>query len=367
MPYTILNKDLFAKIKGDKGAVIDFIKKEIKEKNLPLPIERPSEENANKSYNAIRSQDYTNILKKGEWFTRYDYKIPFDNYYIDLNRDGLEASDYFTYEARMNCDSINSPSPMRVWESDKFMNSLLGSIFTLKHTEVTSNTLKTSMALRKYISSQFRPSAAKCLYQTFNAKNVLDFSAGWGDRLIGALATDTVESYTGVDPSQTVFEKYSLIHKSYNVNKKVDFICAPAEDVDYGDRKFDFIFSSPPYFNIERYSKEKNQSWQRYKKINDWLTQFLFKALENLWHTLEPNGILAVNISDVYSNHIINKMCDPMHDFIGALDNANFIGCIGYRMQKRINSKSNKSGVFCEPVWIWQKGTKNKLDDFFNI
>ena len=47
------------KIKGDKIATFELIKRTIKDKNLPLPIEKPSEENANKSYNAIKTQDYT--------------------------------------------------------------------------------------------------------------------------------------------------------------------------------------------------------------------------------------------------------------------------------------------------------------------
>jgi len=366
MLYTIFTKEEFDKIKNDKEFTFSEIKRIIKERNLPLPIERPSEDKALKSFEALTQHDCKDILKRGEWFTRYNYNIPFDHYYIDLCRDGLEASDYFTFDDRMVCDCLNSPSPVRVWNSEKFMNSLLGSIFTLKQTEVNSNTLKTNMALRKYISSQFRPSSAKCLYQIFNAKNILDFSAGWGDRLVGALATDSVESYTGIDPNKAVYEKYSLIHQKYSPNKKVEFISSPAEDVNYGDRKFDFCFSSPPYFNIERYSKESTQSWQRYKKFDIWLNDFLLKMIDNLWKQLDENAIFAINISDVYSNHQVNKMSDPMNDFLFNLG-ANYLGCIGYRMQKRVNSKSNQKGVFCEPIWIWQKGNKNKLSDFFNI
>jgi hypothetical protein len=55
-----------------------------------------------------------------------------------------------------------------------------------------------------------------------------------------------------------------------------------------------------------------------------------------------------------------------MNDFISTLCGSNYVGCLGYRMQKRINSASNKEGVFAEPIWIWSKNkiikVKNLID-----
>ena len=55
---------------------------------------------------------------------------------------------------------------------------------------------KTAMALRKYIPAQFRPMAARTIYDLFNAKKVYDPCMGWGDRLSGALAQN-LEVYYG--------------------------------------------------------------------------------------------------------------------------------------------------------------------------
>ena len=43
--------------------------------------------------------------------------------------------------------------------------------------------------------------------------------------------------------------------------------------------------------------------------------------------------------------------------FIDTLINSKYIGCWGYQMMKRPNSKSlkGKEGKFAEPVWIWKK------------
>ena len=32
-------------------------------------------------------------------------------------------------------------------------------------------------------------------------------------------------------------------------------------------KKFDLIFTSPPYYTLERYTQEDNQSWKKYKKL----------------------------------------------------------------------------------------------------
>ena len=210
--------------------------------------------------------------------------------------------------------------------------------------------------MRKYIASQFRPSAAKAVYDLFEAKNILDFSAGWGDRLCGFLASDAV-SYTGVDPNKDAVAKYCDMLDYFYTDRDVTIFNECAEDVDYGDKMFDLVFTSPPYFDLERYTTESNQSWKRYKKLDAWLEGFLFKSIEKTWNHLEKDGHLIINISDVYCHHTINKICDPMNDFIDTLANSEYIGCCGYQMMKRPNSKSlkGKSGKFAEPVWIWKK------------
>jgi DNA modification methylase len=106
---------------------------------------------------------------------------------------------------------------------------------------------------------------------------------------------------------------------------------------------------------VERYSRDNNQSWQRYKKIDKWLSSFLFPVIENCWRLLRKNGHLAINISDVYCNHTINRICDPMNDYISTLTGSTKVENINYRMAKRIGSKSDKGGIFVEPIWVWKK------------
>lgn len=335
----------------------------IENNNIQMPMREMTEEYADKSFRELLELDTRDVIKTGECFTRYEYEWwQQPSFYLDGTRIGNDSSNYFHQESRWMADSINSPSPYRSWNIRKFRDGLLNSLWTLKVDHVDMNVMRSCLGLRKYIASQFRPSAAKTIYQFFNSKHVLDFSSGWGDRYAGFYASDAL-TYTGVDPNARLYEGYAKQKEFYKrisgIDKPTNFIEGCAEDQKY-DRKFDTIFTSIPYWNVERYTQEKNQSWQRYKKLDVWLDEFLFKSLTNAWGALAYNGVLAMNLSDVYSNHRINQLCDPMCSFIKKLPNSKFEGIIGYRMSKRPGSVSDQYGIFIEPLWIFRKETDVK-------
>jgi hypothetical protein len=344
-----------------KEEIRQLISDAIQEYDIPLPYRQITEQDAWESFKDLQALDAKTLLKSGKVFTRYDYLFDFNLEYIDFCNVGNAASDFFHQTNRWLCDSINSPSPHRTWTEEKFRLTLLNCLWTLKFNQVTSKELRSAIHLRKYVASQFRPAAAKAIYQHFNSKRVLDFSAGWGDRLCAFHSCPQTEFYFGVDPSDRVHSNYQRQNEFYKTGKEVSLVKGCAEDVEIPENTFDTVFTSPPYFNIERYtgtfSEDSTQSWKRYKKLEVWLEKFLFRTIEKSWKALKSGGVLAVNISDVYSNHQINRICDPMNAFIGTLANdaSAFQGAMGLRMAKRPNSKSEQEGVFVEPIWVWRK------------
>lgn len=334
--------------------LIEFLSAMIEKYGLELPYREITEQEALADFQALRQ--VPDLVKSGGFYSRYTYKYPFSDLYIDTSKIGNKSSDLFHQINRFRCDSINSPSPYRVWTTDKFRKSLFNSLWTLKVKEINNTVLRSCIGLRKYIASQFRPSAAKSIYEYFNAQDVLDFSMGWGDRLAGFCASANTKSYLGIDPNINLFDGYEKQVRFYNTDKQIRFFNSAAEDFNFSDykNKFDLIFSSPPYYCAEKYTKDDNQSWKRYKKLDDWLDKFLFSVIRNSATTLKSGGHLVINISDVYLHHQRNEMCDPMNDFISTLD-FEYKGAIGLKMAKRPNSKAEGTGVFAEPIWIWQK------------
>ena len=377
-----------------------FKKEDVKESlasvamTYPMPTMEMTEEDCRKDFNKLKGTWVYDILKEGEWFARsedgYDYPLDYQGsqWYFARNNIGNKSSNYFQQENRWSVESSSYPGPKRTWETFDFMKSLMGAAYSLKLTKIDRSILRTMIGLRKYICSQFKPNVAKAMYDYFNVKNVLDFSMGWGDRLAGFYASMNTELYVGVDPrreNHPIYREqadyYDGLLTMFESEKQVRFICEAAEDFyfDGYEDTFDIIFTSPPYFNIERYGDDETQSWVRYKDIDSWNYQFLQKSLDNMLPTLKSGGKLCVNISDVNAKTKGGaqylKICDPMNEFLDEYRDMEYIGCIGMEMAKRPNSggagtakdnsqfkektlemvEKNKDKRFCEPIWIWEK------------
>ena len=76
----------------------------------------------------------------------------------------------------------------------------------------------------------------------------------------------------------------------------------------------DLVFTSPPYFIIERYSKDSTQSWQRYKKIDSWLNNFLFVTIDRAWPLLMKGGNYVMYIEDKKEYRFIPKLLQHMRN-----------------------------------------------------
>jgi len=361
--------------------------------SYPPPYMDISEKDALKQLQKLKGMRHNEILVEGEWFARegteYRYDLTFEGkqQYFKRNNTGNDASNYFQQKNRWSVDGTIAPGPHRTWESHKFMTTLIGSAYSLKLPKIDKSAFRVMIGLRKYICSQFKPNVAKVLYDKLESKSILDFSAGWGDRLAGFYASETGESYLGIDPrkeNHPIYEEQKQFYEKhrtmFEVPKKSMFVEYPAEDFEYQKNMYDTVFTSPPYFSVERYSYDDTQSWVRYKDIDTWNTQFLQKTLEKIWPSIKRGGYLLVNIADVFARtggqRNMVEICNPMNNFLSTFHDSEYKGCIGMEMAKRPNSggagmaresderfqdstiqraEETKDKRFCEPIWIWRK------------
>jgi|APSaa5957512535_1039671.scaffolds.fasta_scaffold02583_5 hypothetical protein len=367
-----------------------------------IPYATISEDDAYKALMKLKGMRHNEILVEGEWFARegtaYRYGLEFEGkqqYFRRVNI-GNAASNFFQQVNRWSVDGTIAPGPKRTWETEKYMTSLMGAAYTLKLPKITAGNLRIMLSLRKYICSQFKPNVAKVLYDKLGSENILDFSAGWGDRLAGFYGSESGKYYLGIDPrkenhplyreQKEFYEKHRNMF--FEVDKDSEFLESPAEDVDFEQYKdmFDTVFTSPPYFGVERYSYDDTQSWVRYKTIDEWNDKFLQTTIKKLWGSIKSGGYLLVNISDVYASSGAKQkrlnshgkkwleICNPMNDFVSTFTDSEYQGCIGMEMAKRPNSggagtaaedrfkdetrelaEKTKDKTFCEPIWIWKK------------
>lgn len=151
--------------------------------------------------------------------------------------------------------------------------------------------------------ANFRPVMARRLVQTFCPENgtVLDFSAGYGGRLFGALSLPV--HYIGIDahPMQVLGLTRMLEVLSPRMSGSGEVIHGRAEDImrRLGRSSVDMVLSSPPYFNLERYADDRTQSAVRYGAYDEWLSGFLDCLMRESHRVLRRGGVLALNVANV--------------------------------------------------------------------
>jgi hypothetical protein len=315
---------------------------------IPFPLVRPTREEADMAFRSLVEWNHANLCTNAAWSTRA--VVSFDRMPSIIGGDttGMAASNHFAFAARMCCDALASPSPVRSWFDPKIRRSLEGSAFW------PSNP-RAALAMRKYIAAQFRPTAAKWAASILGARRIYDPCAGWGDRLIGWLATPEVASITVRDVSPLSILACHEIVAAYSGGTDVRILLSPAESGPTGSA-YDLVMTSPPYYKLEKYAGE-DSSWRRYKGFDAWLDGFLRPMITTAWSELTVGGWFVLNVGDAYADHRWNRIVQPAWETLMSCPGAEFVTCVGYRMPTRVNARNQFTGVFAEPMLLFRRGT----------
>ena len=120
----------------------------------------------------------------------------------------------------------------------------------------------------------YRPLMAKTIINYFQVKSVLDVCTGWGGRMLGTISENI--HYTGIEPCIQTYQGLCNIRDTLSL-QNVELINDTAENILANmsdDKIFDMALTSPPYYNLEIYSDELNQSLQ-YGSYEKWIELFL--------------------------------------------------------------------------------------------
>jgi hypothetical protein len=254
--------------------IIDFVIEAIKKYNIEYPIETRTDNEIYEAFLKLQKElPYKYIILNNKFFHKFEYDCITEEkklFYIKINSSFNIVSKYFNLLNRNKTATNRGISIYDKYHDEKQFRRILRGIITLGYDSIDYKRLSSSFACRGSAGTpiQFNVNTARCIYHLFNAKNVLDFSAGWGDRLAGFCSLKDTQSYVGIDPFKAVYDNYYKQVELYKVDKKFTFINQPAEDVDYSQYNFDFIFTSPPYFNVELYDADsETNSHKRYSNL----------------------------------------------------------------------------------------------------
>lgn len=158
------------------------------------------------------------------------------------------------------------------------------------------------------VATNFKPMNAKALYERYCPPNgiIYDFSCGFGGRMLGALSSKNDYTYIGVEPCKETYENLLALgqHIESVTGRENSYVIHNKCSEDYlGDlESIDFAFSSPPYFNLERYSNEPSQCYNKFPTLDKWLEGYVRPTIRNTYKMLKQDGTYAVNIADFKIN-----------------------------------------------------------------
>lgn len=242
-------------------------------------------------------KDYSvdDIMKDYEWLK----SMPCNDPLLPRSRAGLKVVDDATFAARMDTFSkgyslytfLNKlPQLLKPTSSYPSIRRLLDYYKTSgRFTNMRDFALNTR---RLYFGSiaAFKPATAKWIYCKLGAKNILDFSAGWGGRLVGAMVIPNT-TYIGIDTNKDLKSGYDKMIKELGVGDRARMIYQDSAKVDYSKLNYDFVLTSPPYFTLEKY-----EGMPIYKTREDFDEKFYKPVLSKVWAGLKKGGTMALNI-----------------------------------------------------------------------
>jgi|TARA_R110000822_G_scaffold108285_2_gene237761 hypothetical protein len=164
------------------------------------------------------------------------------------------------------------------------------------------------MASGMHNPSFYRPHLAKqIILSTDKIRGTLfDPCAGWGGRMLGTVASGW--DYIGCEPNKVTYDHLLEIVEFLDISEFVTIYNSPYEDLDLTTiGKVDVVLTSPPYFDMEYYDKNINQSYLKYTDYNDWLTQWYLPMISNSISILNDGGLSCYNVMDGRCENIVEK------------------------------------------------------------
>lgn len=204
------------------------------------------------------------------------------------------------------------------WQDRKRMwNKYLGDTGETRDGEFGRTYNITKQGLHKQ-TSMFDPVLAELMYKWFCPKKGKVLDPFGGEQTKGIVAGLMGLQYLGVELREEQVEVNNKHSKQYN---NVKYICGNSELLnDYVDEcDYDFCLTSPPYFNLEEYSKKKADlsgvSYQRF-------LQGMVLVFGGVNAKLKDDSFVVVKLGDVRDNNGV--MLGLVPDFIKLMQKLDF-------------------------------------------
>ena len=257
-------------------------------------------------------------------------------------RTGNNVVDYFTFTQRLNTKGKYNTNfyefiiNIDEFKKKKFIQTMLTYYDNVKNKNKTKNeyiVLKEVYNICISAINIIRPLVYMEIYAKYNPTCILDFCAGWGGAAVAASALK-IDKYIGIEINHELKEPYGKLVGYLNQKlgtTQIDMIFDNALNIDYSTLVYDMVFTSPPYYFIQKY--ENNTEYTCKKDMDELFYKPIFTKT---YASLQPGGHYIINVcKEVYDNVLIHLFGEA-HEIYP------------YKKSKRQND-------YCEVVYVWRK------------
>ena len=237
------------------------------------------------------------------------------------SRIGNNVVDYFTFRQRLETKGKYDISffgfieNIEEFKKKKFIQTMLTYYKDVKNKNNTKNeyiVLKEVYNICISAINIMRPLNCMEIYTKYKAKRVLNFCAGWGGSAVAAAALN-LDAYYGVEINLDLKQPYDNMIRFLETKCATEFenVIADAVEVDYSNMNYDTVFSSPPYYFLEKYAN--NVKYSSKKEMDDKFYRPLFAKTYN---GLQLGGHYIINVcKEVYDNVLKELLGDANEAF----------------------------------------------------
>jgi hypothetical protein len=245
-------------------------------------------------------QDFSTLLEK-------DPDSVFNGSDLRTSNAGLRLANNFQpsmWKAKVN----RYHSPMQVFRDDNLLREAVERSFRIWPDRFGASASCMRRMLRTFPGSSsvsnYRPMIAKALVSRYcpGDGTVVDFAAGYGGRLLGTISA--CRRYIGIEPNRVQVRGFirmstAISDQGFKLPKSRFLNGVAEKELQRLKRSCaDLVFSSPPFFDWEHYSRSHSQSFRRYRLYEVWLSRFLAPAIAQSHRVLKPDGCLALNVTN---------------------------------------------------------------------
>lgn len=217
-------------------------------------------------------------------------------------------------------------------------------------------------------TSHFDPVLTEIIFTWFNVKGGKILDPFGGEQTKGMVAGVLGFPYTAIEFRQEQVDVNNIVCKEYPQTK---YICGDSKNMNslIPESDFDLCFTSPPYYDLEVYSKEDASAFGSYEQF----MSFYKDVFQQCYNKLKNNRFLVVKVGEVR-----DKKTGEYRNFIG--DNIKIMKDLGFKyyneiiflqaigtasLRCSIGLANRKICKVHQNILVFYKGDLNKIKDEF--